>query len=157
MRELLFRGKTKKGEWVKGLLHNCVGTSEVLWRKDDTIAHADIKVNYWWVLCPELPDCIGWDVCNTFTPIEVRPETVGQYMGHTDKNNNKIFEKDIVRINGITYIAQYDDFGCPSFSNIDGLQSIDFASAFGRYGVEEIEIIGNMCDNPELKEGKHGS
>ena len=82
---------------------------------------------------------------------QVIPETVGQYTGLTDKNVTKIFEGDIVDIlteNGEIGVIAYNDGGflveadtfCVTFQdNINGT---------------DVEIIGNIHDNPELLEVK---
>ena len=68
MREILFRGKTEKGDWAYG--------------------YVQINSNEMALIYP-MDDFIG---------IKVIPETVGQFTGLTDKNGKKIFEGDIVRV-----------------------------------------------------------
>ena len=90
------------------------------------------------------------------------PETVGQFTGLTDKNGKKIFEGDIVRVLGnqqvedwknVDYIAliAFLDGG---FCAIDGTVE---DHAFRRYGLVrmdfDLEVIGNIHDNPELLKG----
>lgn len=80
-------------------------------------------------------------------------DTVGQYTGMTDKNGTKIFEGDIIdflyRSDGDDYgIVQYDvdetEFGFVYNLIYDGL---------GRhYHSKDIEVIGNIYDNPERLE-----
>jgi hypothetical protein len=79
---------------------------------------------------------------------EVKPETVGQYTGLEDINGVKIFEGDIVR---------YGDFGRIPEPDISMDKVVWENGGFiigGEYmGLSysvEIEIIGNIHDNPEL-------
>ncbi|MBQ8388809.1 MAG: hypothetical protein IJX46_07785 [Clostridia bacterium] len=122
MREILFRGKTEKGEWVEGLL----------WKKK----HNTDKI---FISC--FPD---HDDNEEVFP--VKPETVGQYTGLTDKNGKKIFEGDIVDIcypYTIVHNALINYVGASFYGdNGNDLWSLD------EYFY--LEVISNIHDNPEL-------
>lgn len=132
MREILFRGKRKdNGEWVYGW----VTTQHKKYTEGDLLTEIQ---------------------SSTFGEGEhyVDTETVGQYTGLKDKNGTKIFEGDIIdflyRSDGDDYgIVQYDvdetEFGFVYNLIYDGL---------GRhYCSRDIEVIGNIYDNPELMKG----
>ena len=80
---------------------------------------------------------------------EVDPSTICQYTGLTDKNGKKIWENDIARYCDCTvenYVIaweqdkscfEYQQYGC-SIMNFDELSGT------------EVEVIGNIFDNPEL-------
>lgn len=97
--------------------------------------------------------------CANFNDIELLP-----YTGLKDKNGKKIFEGDIVEVEflnssptRLSVVAKNEKFiykiifknGC------FGLQSkIDRFTSFDGVCNTEIEIIGNLYDNPELLKGE---
>ena len=125
MREVLFKGKRiDNGEWVYG--------GYKLEKVGEYIATVFI--------IEPLTDGV-------FENHRVIPETVGQYTGLTDKNGKKIFEGDIVRGAWETIFQVYCDDCYLRFRAKDKngyCQDIDF------YGLDMLEIIGNIHDNPEL-------
>ena len=81
--------------------------------------------------------------------LEVIPETICQCTGLKDKNGKLIWENDVVRYCDCTvenYVIawesdkacfEYQQYGC-SIMNFDELSEV------------EVEVIGNIFDNPEL-------
>lgn len=128
MREILFRGRRKKGDkrWVEG---------------DLTQGYAGYV------------GIVKW--CCAGTSFEVVPETVGQYTGLTDKNGKKIFEGDIVsgHLDDLfpedesRYEIAWIDYGW-HLTNLDG--TVDTAEQ--DWVNQNFEVIGNIYDNPELME-----
>jgi uncharacterized phage protein (TIGR01671 family) len=129
MREILFRGKTIRGEWVYG-----------------DLLHPDLYGNGY-----SIEDFTkGKNNC-----CDVLPETIGQYTGLTDNNGKKIFEGDIVKFGNILGAINYG-FGCfcvktnkPDWKSRSN-PAIDIV--MNEY-MNEVEVIGNIHDNPELLEG----
>ena len=150
MREILFRGKTDKGEWVQGV---------PFFEEDRCYIIEDLFI------CGEY-DCTG--AVNSF----VLPETVGQYTGLTDKNGKKIFEGDIIKIkrhlarpSGTTvfYEIYPVEYKTARWFDGDGEEIVydsfvldDCASLREWVESYECEIIGNIHDNPELLKGGEG-
>ena len=150
MREVLYRGKAinrnkgyhrtkyKNGDWVYGLLSRLY---------DENFQN----------LPAEMTNEYG------VSGIEIDHNTVGQYTGLTDKNGKKIFEGDICSSKGMIYqiIWLGDKYGwfCKVLKSISCL--IDTTMAFPLYqydnrpenGYRQLEIIGNIHDNPELLKG----
>ena len=126
MRDILFRGKRlDNGAWVYGSLLQveCEDGSivtAIFDRKDS-----------------------GGDA-------EVHPSTVGQYTGLLDKNGERIFEGDVLTVDG--------EVGCfeLKFNENTAMFIMDgdaIRASFNIFGNDEVEVVGNIHDNPELLEG----
>jgi len=90
-----------------------------------------------------------------FKKYPVYTDTVGQYTGLTDKNGRKIFEGDIVRRfnrNGqeiMSYVVEWCSDCCMFVLDCIDFD-MEFDADFTVYYGNELEIIGNIHDNPEL-------
>ena len=126
MREILFRGKqTDNGEWIEGAyspFHLNFGEREE--KPHIIIISDDEDIDGLWC--------------------EVIPETVGQYTGLTDKNGVRIFEGDIV-----DYISS-DVIGNHKTGTIIVEDMTDYDTMIYLNHSDELQIIGNIHDNPEL-------
>lgn len=123
MREILFRGKrVSDGEWVYGNLF--------IPDREDTPTQI----------------CIGTSIIRI--TYDVIPETVGQYTGLKDKNDKRIFEWDVVKTSHKNGVIEWCDY-CASFVV---LCKGTFVTENTLSGHEELEVIGNIHDNPELLE-----
>ena len=132
MREILFKAKRlDNGEWVEGYYQkrfDLDGSEQhlIFWSKSYTV----------------------WEYA------EIDPHTICQYTGLVDKNGQKIWENDICEMvyDGVvnTYVIVWDK------------DELDFKGTNGKenYGrnyeylgcCEEIIVIGNIFDNPDLLE-----
>ena len=127
LRKILFRGKPQGGrEWVEG----------------------------YYSLKAHLPGTIEEEIYPTIEVFHgsffrVDPITVGQYIGLQDKNGVRLFEGDILSLDGEDgyFLLNYDDDAARFVMDGDGL-TVDFDN-FYPY---EVEVVGNIHDNPELLE-----
>lgn len=148
MREIIFRGKRiDNGEWVEGDLLQAP-------------FHKNNKLNWQYSIMAQK----AW--ADNYIVI---PETVGQYTGLKDKNGIKIFEGDIVQ--GFIDITEtYSEGNIEDGSlcwhdeivntiavkeevyyDVSAFRLGEFELAYFRTG--NIEVIGNVYDNPELLKG----
>lgn len=135
-REILFRGQDEKGNWHYGdLVHDAFdGTSKNI--------------------------TVGIKKPNSY-PVEVIPDTVGQFTGLTDKNGLKEFEHAKVKVSWTTASTgryfQSDDAWC-EHEAICVIQYVGNRFVYVREDGRQLsirndavrEVIGNIHDNPEL-------
>lgn len=157
MRE--YRGqRADNGEWVEGF-YVCIGG----------------KFPY---IFTGLLDLTGR--CTDLECFEVIPETIGQHTGLTDKNGKKIFEGDIFKFSDEIFESYYTSCGTEYNSwEVENYGVVGFCEDTGRFDfveykfnenlveadlhenhdiefyefVSDLEIIGNIHDNPELLKG----
>jgi len=135
MREILFRGKrTDTGEWVEGLLI----TVEL-----DTYSEVE-KAKYTHCIVEPKAEMYRGDLCGFEF---VKPETVGQYTGLTDRNGKKIFEGDIITYGLCACVVKYDANNGRYMLYESNRYKVD---GFNVDTMQLKTIIGNIHDNPEL-------
>lgn len=141
MREILFRGKTEKGEWVEGSL--VTGLFQT--NSGEEIVHILNVDGVDYSCFEDLSDYGGGYY-------EVLPETVGEYTGIRDKNGKRIFEGDIIIIDNDYFVVA---------SEMKWHEGAFLRSFRSNYDAEilltipknkEVEIIGNIYENYELLE-----
>ena len=125
MREILFRGKRlNNGEFAYGFLVKMFGAYHIIDKDDENTAY------------------------------EVIPETVGQYTGLKDKNGKRIFEGDIAKV----LQGKDKDIAYVGFENGAFMLYPKTGNIYERtlweywYNDWDVEVIGNITDNPELLE-----
>lgn len=135
MREILFRGKQiNNSRWVEGDL------LRLKFYPNDS-EHSLV-----------FTESVEYPRSKFSGAFEVVPETVGQYTGLKDKNGKRIFEGDILRgynflhENRTVYQVTFED-GCFYYCDEDGV-------TWHNSHIENVELIGNIHDNPELLEVK---
>lgn len=139
-REIKFRGKMVPEQvWIYGTLLRIPAPLVCLEKKEEDkyyIQFAD--PNY-------IPD---WNMPYRMVQGQVDNNTIGQFTGLHDKNNIKIYEGDIVKYENMT--------GKIMFLNGSFVMSDFEENEEWELGIinEEIEVVGNIYDNPELLEGE---
>lgn len=77
-----------------------------------------------------------------------------QCTGKKDKNNNLIFEGDIVRFyfdnDEIIAVIEWDDDECRFYLNTTDFFKDKYVTDYEIVNQEEYEVIGNIYENPDL-------
>ena len=130
MREILFRGKRlDNGDWVYGYYVH--------------IGPVSCQRAY---IIPEYASSLYVN--------EVDPSTVGQYTGLKDKNGKRIFDGDVAKV----LQGKDKDIAYVGFENGAFMLYPKTGNIYERtlweywYNDWDVEVIGNITDNPELLE-----
>ena len=133
----LYRGKPKHKEEVE------YSRPDVI-RSDGFIYGNLVVVDGKYFICT-------FAVCshNTFvnntraTMFEVIPETVGQFIGETDKNGRNVYEGDIVQFKDELFEIKFIE----KYSRFSGVKP---GVIFSSFLFSNSEVVANIYDNPEL-------
>ena len=129
-REILFRGKRKNGQWVYGSL----------------VVSENIAPAIYYEVGKGLVKQLDW--------CYVKPDTIGQYTGLTDKEGNKIFEGDVLyqgaKMLGVVCISARYGISIQKKSSTWSLINFVLDSDFDAGVLSDIEVRGNIYDNSEL-------
>lgn len=136
MREIKFRGKRlfDNKEWKYGFYYLYIDN---LGKEFHNILNEEeqVTVNEYGATVP------------AFTNID--KNTLGQYTGLKDVNGKEIYEGDIV------YVASEDEKAMILWDKESArfvLQFKDWCADFDNYYEKDLEVVGNIYDNPELLE-----
>ena len=129
-REILFRGKKSNGRWVYGSL----------------VVSENISPAIYYNVSKGVADVLDW--------CYVKPDTIGQYTGLTDKEGNKIFEGDVLyqgaKMLGVVCISARYGISIQKKSSTWSLINFVLDSDFDAGVLSDIEVRGNIYDNSEL-------
>lgn len=141
MREILFKAKRKDNdEWVEGYLLKDEVTGQYFIHASGNSVNESDKVNE--------------EGCLQFVAFEVDENTICQYTGLTDDKECKIWEHDVVvyswtngqdEVETENTAVSYDKHGFTPF-----IWDYDCDDCCLYNEILEIEVIGNIFDNPDL-------
>lgn len=141
--EILYRGKRiDNGEWVYGF---------PIFYKAGQVGIA--KVTDAMRIIPANDGSEVWDIQNLFCP-KISRETLSQYIGLPDKNGNKIFDDDIVKVEWYDGDGNYIiSNGVIGYNEKTCCYCIYLREYFCYLDIAlhpEMEVVGNVFDNPNL-------
>jgi uncharacterized phage protein (TIGR01671 family) len=128
-REIKFRGKRNSNEeWVYGL--PSYGSGGAVGRITGWTEPGD--------------DSIG-----AYFDVEVIPESIGEFTGVKDRNRKEIYEGDIIRMDNMLFTITYlnDSFLGKAHGNHFRYK---IKEHYSFYPYSDVEVIGNIYDNPAL-------
>ena len=129
MREILFKAKRIcDGKWVEGYYlrdrYRIGGKDIIFYRKDS-------------------------DRFTVYTD-RINPETLCQFTGRCDKNENKIWENDIIQYGAVAAVVKFGEYGNGNLGfYVDFPEETNYRKDFS-YWSKKVVVIGNAVDDRNL-------
>lgn len=145
MRDSLFRAKRlDDGAWIEGFYYKM---NETTYAFADDYEKNPVPTHHY-IIFERMTD---WGLPNQMYRVEVDPETVCQHIGLTDGRGRR-YENDIFQAdNGDCiqiYIIVWDEYSLQWSAECIG--DPDGTLPLCEFRTDEIDVIGNIFDNPEL-------
>ena len=145
----MVKAKTiKTGEWVIGYYYKIAETTHC------PIGDCSPVPVHHYILHETMTD---WELPNQMLQYEIDSDTICKYVGFEDKNKKMIWENDIIHCTTID-CEEY------AWQIVWDKEELGFKATNGKenYGtefeylpcLEDIKIVGNIFDNPELLRGR---
>lgn len=140
MRPIVVRAKTKgrKSEWIKSC--NICSRLDLLHKERVYLNSPSMHSRFLF------SKRIDW--------VEVRPETLGRYTECSDRNRQLLFEDDVIRDKDGSVWFIYWSSESLQFKAKEIKTDYDTPLAYLNFN--EITLVGNIYDNPELVSNKKG-
>lgn len=151
-RKIKFRGKdVRTSVWIYGVFHEHIDITPAAIYEDSESRENHIKNHTHYLI---IQDAFS-DYCmpRNIQCFEVTSETVGQFTGKVDKNKVEIYEEDIARVyerdRTFDIVVKWNTDAMAFMAyHADGNQAP--LSWFANLSKCELEVIGNIHDNPEF-------
>lgn len=146
MREILFKAKrADTGEWVEG--YYIYHINRTICPFGDSIKPEDEQHV---IMQDGFSD---WNMPRDTVHFDIAPETLCQYTGLKDKNGNRIWENDIVKIGANTLVRWNEKYAGWCLTQKGWMYDHFFGEAISPC---DCEVVGNVFDNPDLFELRTG-
>lgn len=131
MREIKFRAwDTEKKEWLFGYEYPSLGGFSMFGEVMMMGEYAELLSNYF--------------------PQRIKDIELMQYTGLKDKNGKEIYEGDVIEYEDQWWSRDGDNNREEVKWNDENASYAHFAAGDWTVGPDEVEVIGNMYENPEL-------
>lgn len=141
-REILFKAKRiDNGEWVEG--YYIYHIKRTLCPFGDKLSPEDVQHV---ITCDGFSD---WNMPRDTVYYDIDPNTLCQYTGLNDKNGMKIWENDILKCGVNSVVAWNEKYASWCLRKKRWLYDQFFGDSVEP---EDVEVVGNTFDNPELLE-----
>jgi len=139
MRDIKFRGKrVDNGEWVYGSLVSFGKPYIVTSKHGFSHYRATASKTYMHIKDAH----------------KVIPKTVGQFTGLLDKNSVEIYEGDVVTCEDFNTMNYSVLFQGGAFGYVNRYGGLEWLWIDDETGASDLEVIGNIHDNPDFLKGK---